>query len=122
MSDSLFNLLPIFSGVLVTITLLLASRVGLRSLSEVRMKMRRLEIVRNYQFSGKAGAKKLSKQLGMAKVVVGSYGDRLVKDKYRNKLERLLVSSGDWENKKYSKLSYECKLRPVHDRTCMEEF
>ena len=104
MSDSLFNLLPIFSGVLVTITLLLASRVGLRSLSEVRMKMRRLEIVRNYQFSGKAGAKKLSKQLGMAKVVVGSYGDRLVKDKYRNKLERLLVSSGDWENKKYSKL------------------
>ncbi len=104
MRHQLFELLPIFSGVLVTITLLFISRVGLSALTELRMKMRRLELVRNYQFSGKASAKRISKQFGMAKIVVGSYGDKLVKDKYKNKLEKLLVNSGDWENKKYSNL------------------
>ncbi len=104
MIDRLFNLLPLLSALLVAGTLFFGARVALRTSDELRMKMRRLDIVRDYNFSGKSTTKRLSKQIGVAKLIVGTYGNRLVKDQYRSKLEKLLVNSGDWENKKYSSL------------------
>ncbi len=104
MSEKLLNLLPLISGLLVAITFFKIARIGTQALSNFRMRVKRLEIVRTYQIAGKTGAKKVSKQLNMAKLIAGSYGDRLVRDRYRSKLEGLLVNSGDWETKKYSSL------------------
>ncbi|CAB4694781.1 unannotated protein [freshwater metagenome] len=104
MIDILFNLLPVVAGILVAVSVYRASSMGIQAVSAFRMRIRRLEIVRAYQLAGKASVKRVSKQVNMAKLIVGSYGDRLVKDRYRSKLEQLLVNSGDWENKKYSTL------------------
>ena len=104
MSNTLFDLLPIFAGLLVAVTIYRASSVGIQAVNEFRMRLRRIEIVRTYQIAGKASVKNVSKQVNTAKLIVGAYGDRLVKSAYRTKLERLLVNSGDWENKKYATL------------------
>jgi len=104
MRDFFFNLLPLISALLVGVTIYLTVQITVRAVSDFRMRMRRLEIVSTYHISGKSGSKKLSKHVSMAKLVVGSYGDQIVRDGYRSKLERLLVNSGDWENKKYSTL------------------
>ena len=104
MNETLFDLLPIFAGIFATILIYNFVNFGVRILKEVRMRARRLEVVHTYQFARKQSAKKVSKQVSVAKLIIGSYGDRLVKNKYRSNLERLLVNSGDWENKKYSSL------------------
>ena len=104
MIEKWFETLPIIAGVLTGLFFYFSSRIGWRALKDFRMRMKRLQIVNRYQFSTKSASKKLSKQLGMARIVVGAYGDKLVRDKYKSKLERLLVSSGDWENRKYTKL------------------
>ena len=104
MIEKWFETLPIIAGVLTGLFFYFSSRIGWRALKDFRMRMKRLQIVNRYQFSTKSASKKLSKQFGMARIVVGAYGDKIVRDKYKSKLERLLVSSGDWENRKYTKL------------------
>jgi len=104
MSEVFFSSLPLLAGLLVGLTVYRVAILGFQEVSDFRMRLRRLQIVHAYHVSGKSNAKKFTRQMNMAKVIVGSYGDRIVKNHYRSKLERLLVNSGDWENKKYSTL------------------
>ena len=104
MSKFITSSIPFAASILVAFTVYILLSLGLKALSSLRMKMRRMDLVRSYQMVGKTLQKRPSKQISTVKVIIGSYGDRLVKNNYKKKLEKLLVNSGDWENKKYSTL------------------
>ena len=104
MNNLFFDLLPLLGSILSALVVFYALRTLLKTFIDVRMRMRRLEIVNRYQFVSKVGSNKLNKQISMARRVVGIYGDKIVKDAYKSKLQKLLINSGDWENRKYSTL------------------
>ena len=106
MTTILFNLLPLISAILVGVTFYKFFKIISQSVSEVRLRLRRIEVINSYQISTKVSTKRVSRHLNVAKLVVGAYGDKVVKDKYRSKLEGLLTNSGDWENRKYSSLVF----------------
>ena len=81
MIEKWFDLLPLTAGILTALLFYYSSRIGWKALNDFRMRMKRLQIVNRYQFSSKNASKKLSKQLGMARIVVGAYGDKIVRDK-----------------------------------------
>ena len=104
MKIDIFNYLPLIASILVALIILTLSRISWNALNEFRMRMRRIQIVNRYQFSSKSASKKINRQVNMAKIVLGTYGDRLVRNSYKSKLEKMLVTSGDWENRKFAVL------------------
>lgn len=104
MKIDIFDYLPIIASVLVTFIILILSRISWNALNEFRMRMRRIQIVNRYQFASKSTSKKINRQVNMAKIVLGTYGDKLVRNSYKSKLEKMLVTSGDWENRKFAVL------------------
>lgn len=104
MSKFITQSIPIVVSLSVAFIVYILLSFGLKALVSVRLKMRRMDLVRSYQMVGKSLQKRPSRQISAVKIIIGAYGDRLVKNTYRKKLEKLLVNSGDWENKKYSSL------------------
>lgn len=104
MSKFITQSIPFVVSLTVAFIVYILLSFGLKALVSVRLKMRRMDLVRSYQMVGKSLQKRPSRQISAVKIIIGAYGDRLVKNTYRKKLEKLLVNSGDWENKKYSSL------------------
>ena len=101
MSKFITQSIPFVVSLTVAFIVYILLSFGLKALVSVRLKMRRMDLVRSYQMVGKSLQKRPSRQISAVKIIIGAYGDRLVKNTYRKKLEKLLVNSGDWENKKY---------------------
>ena len=104
MNYPIFDFLPTIGAVISAFVIFITTRILWKNFIEFRQRMRRLEVVSRYQFSAKNSSNKINRQISTAKKVLGIYGDRLVKDSYKLRLEKLLVTSGDWENRKYTSL------------------
>ena len=98
------NFLPLIASFAGFLAVFIAFRLFWKSYNDLRIRLKRLEIVNRYQLGSKSTVKRVNKQWSMTKIVVGSFGEKIVKNNYRKKLETMLVTSGDWENKKYSNL------------------
>lgn len=72
-------------------------------LAEGTQRKRRIDLVDKY--SARQQNKRSFVQISEAANLMSSYGNSLIKDKYRNRLETLLITSGDWEIKNFSGLA-----------------
>jgi tight adherence protein C len=104
MNSILFDFLPLIAGITFAFFVYILASFIKNKKSELNARQRRVELLERYQLATKNQFTSFNKQFSMVQVVVGAYGSSLVKDNYKSRLQKLLVSSGDWENQRYSNL------------------
>jgi tight adherence protein C len=69
-----------------------------------RITLRRQKLVSEYSVHSSSERSRNRLQFTTTKLVIDSYGNRFVGENYKNRLQQMLVTSGDWENKRYASL------------------
>lgn len=75
----------------------------LNSLGSNAIRKRRAELIQGY--ANQSDRRRRLLQVSVAANMMSSYGDSIIKDKYRARLETLLMTSGDWEIKNFGALA-----------------
>lgn len=104
MTISSSNYLPsilTFSTFLVIYCLLVYIRKTIRLNLESR---KRKIILNQFTHIRTRQLTRIKKQVNTVKFVAEQYSGKLIKGAYKEKLQQLLINSGDWENRRYSKL------------------
>ena len=88
----------------IFLELFLILRIGLKNLTAARTRLRRKKLLNSYLSFNAAAARSTSIQIAMTSKLFDSYGDRIIKNEYKNKLQTLLLNSGVVEGEGFSSL------------------
>ncbi|CAB5241211.1 unannotated protein [freshwater metagenome] len=104
MSSQFQGYLPLASALLTALAVFLGSQYVLNNMYDKRLRALRSKMLSAYKISKFGNVSTFKKTLNQTSLFLDSYGSRLVRGNYRERLKRLLVTSGDWENEKYGSL------------------
>lgn len=98
------SFLPQIFGLITFLVTFLSTNTLRKIVVDFQIRNRRKKLIDEYVDSKGNLARRVGKQLITTQSVIDSYGNRIVKGNYRSRLQKMLVTSGDWENLNYSNL------------------